>query len=77
MTWYLKAATQRHCLAPLHLRGIYENDHQVKDLQKAVNWYHYAADNKVWWGKYNLQRLNEQGYYAEEDDKEGMLLTYI
>jgi TPR repeat protein len=46
---------------------IYKVDGEVKNLQKAVNWYQKAADNNEYDTKYKVEELNKQGYYAKED----------
>jgi TPR repeat protein len=69
---YTKAANQGHQWALVNLADIYEYDYEVTDLQKAVNWYQKAADNNNYMGsKEKVKELNEQGYYAKEDEQEG------
>jgi TPR repeat protein len=75
--WYTKAANQGNAQAQYKLGYVYQNEDQVKDLQRAVNWYQKAVDNGSENAKYRLKELNKQGYYAEENEQEGILITVI
>jgi TPR repeat protein len=75
--WYTKAANQGNKWAPADLGTIYETKDEVKDLQLAVNWYQKAADNDYYGAKEEVEHLNAQGYYAKEDDQEGIFIVGI
>jgi TPR repeat protein len=75
--WYTKAANQGNATAQSNLGYIYQYQDEVKDLQKAVHWYQKAADNDYYGAKDRVKQLNEQGYYAKEDEQEGILNTCI
>jgi TPR repeat protein len=49
---------------------IYETEDEFKDLQKAINWYQKAVDNNNEKANVKVKLLNDQGYYAIEEDKD-------
>jgi TPR repeat protein len=75
--WYTKAANQGNAQAQCELGYLYRYKYEVKDLQKAVHWYQMAADhNDTFGAKEKVKELNEQGYYASEQQK-GILIACI
>jgi TPR repeat protein len=74
--WYTKLANLGHKHGQYILASIYETEDEVKDLQLAVNWYQKTADNN-WFAKTGVQQLNKQGYYAEDDEQDGILISCI
>jgi TPR repeat protein len=75
--WYTKAANQGSSNAQYSLGDIYQNKDEFKDLQKAVNWYQNAADNDHLYSTFKVKGLNRRGYYAKEQDQEGILINVI
>jgi TPR repeat protein len=75
--WYTKAANQENKSAQYHLGYVYKDGDEVKDHQLAVNWFQKAADNNHYRAKDRLKELNKQGYYAKEDEQEGILINAI
>jgi TPR repeat protein len=75
--WYTKAANQGNAWAQYRLGRVYEKYDEVKNLQKAVNWYQKVADSNYYAAKNELKRLNEQGYYAKDDVQKGILISCI
>jgi TPR repeat protein len=75
--WYTKAANQGNSSAQYSLGYIYKTEDEVKDLQKAINWFQKAADNDYGHAKEEAIKLNKQGYYAKEDEQEGILINAI
>jgi TPR repeat protein len=73
--WYTKAANHGNERAQYYLGKIYRDKDSVRDLQKAVNWCQKAADNNDWMAKKEVIELNEQGYYAKEEEQEGILIN--
>jgi TPR repeat protein len=69
--WKTKAANQGDAWAQYSLGNSYYYEDEVKNLQKAVNWYQKAADNNQYGAKDKVEHLNAQGYYAKEDEQEG------
>jgi hypothetical protein len=67
--WYTKAASQGHILAQRTLGWVYQFRGEVKDLQKAVNWYQVAFDNGDKELVILLKMLNDQGYYSNREQR--------
>jgi TPR repeat protein len=75
--WYTKAANQGNAQAQYSLGFIYYYEDEAKNLQKAVNWYQKAADNDYYGAKEEVKKLKKKGYYAKEDDQEGIFIIGI
>jgi TPR repeat protein len=73
--WHTKAANQGNVTAQYILGLVYKNYAEVKDLQKAANWYQKAADKNYWLAEKEVKELNKQGYYAK-DVQEGILIAF-
>jgi TPR repeat protein len=65
----IKAANKGNEVAQYNLGLIYETEDEFKDLQKAINWYQKAVDNNNEKVNAKVKLLNDQGYYAIEEDK--------
>jgi TPR repeat protein len=64
--WFTNAANQGNVHAQFYLGYIYQYKDELKDLQKAVNWYQKAVDNNDGRAKRWVKILEKQGYYAKE-----------
>jgi TPR repeat protein len=67
--WYTKAANQGNAEAQYYLGNVYHYKDEVKNLQLSVNWFQKAADNNHADAKSYLKKLNDNGYFAEEEQK--------
>jgi TPR repeat protein len=75
--WYIKGANQGNEWTQANLGYFYENEDGFKDLQKAANLFQKAADNSDSRAENKIKELNKQGYYAKEDEQEGILSNAI